>query len=120
MLSINFLLLFYRNEIGKILSLVINVLLDVIVLTILTIFYDLKVSTDLIILKLYKLKTNNFSGVIEEIDSTPIMYNKLECYVVTISNKKYYSPVVSNIDFIMNKPTIICTVKEIILEVSYE
>jgi hypothetical protein len=117
---LNLLFLILRNEIGKIISFVINVLLDFIVLTLITIYYDFNISTDLIILKLYKQKNNSFSGVFEEITPTSVMYNKLECYVVIINNKKYFSPVVSKVDFIMNKPAVITTVKEIILEVNYE
>ena len=120
LLIINLFILHFRSEIGKTLSLVINILLDVIVLTLVVMFYDFRVSTDLNILRLYKFKPNNFSGEIEEISTTAIMYNKIQCYVVTINNKKYYSPVVSKINFIMNKPAIICSIKEVILEVSYE
>lgn len=120
LLILNLFILHFRSEIGKTISLVINIFLDVIVLTLVVIFYDFRVSTDLNILKLYKFKPNNFSGEIEEISTTAIMYNKIQCYVVTINNKKYYSPVVSKINFIMNKPAIICSIKEVILEVSYE
>jgi hypothetical protein len=120
LLILNIIILHFRSEIGKTLSLVINVLLDFIVLTLIMLFYDFRVSTDLTILKLYKFKPYNFSGMIEEMSTTTIMYNKIECYIVTINNKKYYSPVVSKINFIMNRPATICSIKEVILEVSYE
>lgn len=120
LLLLNILILFIRNEIGKTLSFIINVLLDFIVLTLVTIYYDLYISNNLIILRLFKQNKYTFNGVIEEITTNSVMYNKLECYVVTINNKKYYSPVVSKIDFIVDKPVVISIVKEIILEVDYE
>ena len=120
LLLLNLLFLFFRNEIGKILSFIINFLLDFIVLTLVTIYYDFQISNDLIILRLFKQKKYTFNGVIEEIATDSVMYNKLECFVVTINNKKYYSPVVSKIEFIVDKPVVISIVKEIILEVEYE
>ena len=120
LLLLNILFLFIRNEIGKTLSFIINVLLDFIVLTLVTIYYDFHMSNDLIILRLFKQKKYTFNGVVEDVAMDSVMYNKLECYVVTINNKKYYSPVVSKIEFIVDKPIIVSIVKEIILEVEYE
>lgn len=119
-LILNLLFLFIRNEIGKTLSFVINVLLDILFLTFVTLYYDFKVSKDVFILKLCKQKPHTFSGMIEEITTTPIMYNKLECITVIINNKKYYSPVGSKIEFVLHKPVVVSVVKEIILEVEYE
>ena len=44
----NVFILMFRNVIGKTLSLIINVLLDFVVLTLVTIFYDFKISKELV------------------------------------------------------------------------
>ena len=120
LIVLNISCLLLRGTIGKTLSMIINILLDVFVLSVVTMYYDFNVSKDLTILKLYKQKINTFSGVIDEVNQTPITYSKLKCYVVVINNKKYYSPINSKIEFIVNKSAVISTVKNIILEVSYE
>jgi hypothetical protein len=99
---------------------VINVLLDIIGLSLITFYYDFNVSNELKILKLFNQKAYVEKGLISEISTTTIMYNKLECYIVKINNKKYYTPIQSKIEFVLDKNVVISTVKEIILEVSYE
>jgi hypothetical protein len=116
----NILLLIFRNNIGKTLSLIVNILLDIVVLSLVTYYFDNNILNDLRILKLFNQNSYVEKGVIEEISSSTIIYNKLECYIIKINNKKYYSPVQSNIEFILNKSVVIKTTKEIILEVSYE
>ena len=58
--------------------------------------------------------------MIEAISQESITYNKLACYVLNINNKKFYSPVQSKIDFVLNKKATVSVVKGIILEVRYE
>jgi hypothetical protein len=120
LIVLNVILLIFRNNIGKILSLVINVLLDIIGLSLITFYYDFNVSNELKILKLFNQKAYVEKGLISEISTTTIMYNKLECYIVKINNKKYYTPIQSKIEFVLDRNVVINTVKEIILEVSYE
>ena len=60
------------------------------------------------------------NGEIESIDQTTIIYNKIDCYIVTINQKKYYSPVNSKVNLEKNKNAKISIVKGIILEVDYE
>ena len=120
LVALNLLFLSLRHEIGKLLSLVINVLLDIVVLTLATLFFDMKISKELILLKLYKQKISTFKGEIKEVISPAITFNKLSCYVVVINGKKYFSPIQSKVNFVMDKPAVISTAKNIILEVSYE
>ena len=120
LIIVNLVLLFIRNEIGKVLSFTLNVLLDIIVLTLVCLFYDFKISNDRKILKLFEHKLFSFEGVIVNKSEDTLIYNKIQCHVVTISGKRYYSPVQSKIVFIENKTASITTSKEIILEVVYE
>ena len=119
-LILNIVILNLRHILSKNVSFILNVVSDVICFTSMMIYFDFMINKEYSLLKLFSKNKMIINGEIESIDQTTIIYNKIDCYIVTINQKKYYSPVNSKVNLEKNKNAKISIVKGIILEVDYE